>query len=156
MDRFWPLINDKYVVYLGKADTVFIYCNNRISDSAYFQGLKVVSVPKNCVAKSKSLEFYAGSMVFREDALLKLAPIAIDPGMFHRHAMSNTSALTELLRQTARDVHIPTQLPFQFGFWQEYGGYVGLISVGIVLLVVLILFVKWKKQAPPPEHGDSV
>ena len=54
-DRFWPLINDKFVIFLGRADTVFIYCQDRISDSAHFSGLKVLSLPKNCYAKSKYL-----------------------------------------------------------------------------------------------------
>ena len=94
-------------------------------------------------------------MVYREDALLKLAPVAIDQQLFHRATMSNTSALTALLKQTARDVHIPTQLPFAFGFWQIYGGYVGVASLIVVGLVILILFVKWKRQRiPAPE--DSV
>ena len=149
-DKFWPLTNDKFVIYLGKADTVFIYCQNRIFDSAHFQGLKVLSLPKNCHARSKSLEFFAGSMVYREDALLKLAPVTIDPDYFHHAVATNTSLLTSLLKETARDVHIPTQIPFTFGFWQLYGGYVALGCVGLIVGVILVLFVKWKRQPQLP------
>ena len=152
-DRFWPLINDKFVVYLGKPDTVFIYCNDRISDSAHFSGLKIVSVPKNCYAVSKSMEFYAGSMVYREDALLKLAPVTIDANKFHTAVFANTSDLTNLLQETARDVHIPMQLPFQPSPWITWGGYLGAGALALVMLTVLALFVKWKRQPqiPAPE-----
>ena len=149
-DKFWPLINDKFVIFLGKSDTVFIYCKDRIFDSAHFVGLKVLSLPKNCYAKSKSFEFFAGSMVYREDALLKLAPVTIDPESFHQAAAANTTLLTTLLKETARDVHIPTQLPFTFGFWQLYGGYVALGCVGLIVGVILVLFVKWKRQPQLP------
>ena len=145
-DRFWPLINDKFVIFLGQADTVFIYCSGRIFDSAHFVGLKVLSLPKNCYAKSKSFQFYAGSMVYREDALLKLAPVSLDPENFFHAAATNTTQLTALLRETARDVHIPTQLPFTFGFWQLYGGYIALGCLGLIVGVILVLFVKWKRQ----------
>ena len=148
--KFWPLINDKFVIFLGKSDTVFIYCKDRIFDSAHFVGLKVLSLPKNCYAKSKSFEFFAGSMVYREDALLKLAPVTIDPESFHQAAAANTTLLTTLLKETARDVHIPTQLPFTFGFWQLYGGYVALGCVGLIVGVILVLFVKWKRQPQLP------
>ena len=151
-DQFWPLINDKFVIFLGEPDTVFIYCEDRISDSAHFQGLKVLTLPKNCYAKSSSFRFYAGSMVYREDALLKLAPITVDKGLFHSSVLANTSDLTQLLRETARDVHIPTSVPFVMSFWQRFGGYVGLASLGLVGIVILVLFVKWKRQpTSPPE-----
>ena len=145
-DRFWPLINDKFVIFLGQADTFFIYCSGRIFDSAHFVGLKVLSLPKNCYAKSRSFQFYAGSMVYREDALLKLAPVSLDPENFFHAAATNTTQLTALLRETARDVHIPTQLPFTFGFWQLYGGYIALGCLGLIVGVILVLFVKWKRQ----------
>ena len=145
VDRFWPLINDQFVVFLGVPDTVFIYCDGRISDSAHFAGLKVISVPKNCYAKSKSFQFFAGAMVLREDALLKLAPVRVDPSSF-RSSASAPAEVEGLAREAARDVHIPTDLPFSFTFWQLYGGYIGAASLVIIILVVLALFVKWKKQ----------
>ena len=89
-------------------------------------------------------------MVYREDALLKLAPVTIDPESFHQAAAANTTLLTTLLKETARDVHIPTQLPFTFGFWQLYGGYVALGCVGLIVGVILVLFVKWKRQPQLP------
>ena len=145
VDRYWPLINDKFVVFLGRPDTVFIYCNDRISDSAHFSGLKVISVPKNCFPKSNSFQFYAGAMVFQEDALLKLALVQIDPTAF-RSAATVPEGVEELMRDAARDVHIPTDLPFSLTPWQEFGGYIGAASLVVVVMVVLALFVKWKKQ----------
>ena len=154
-DQFWPLINGLLLIivtFLGEPDTVFVYCEDRISDSAHFQGLKVLTLPKNCYAKSSSFRFYAGSMVYREDALLKLAPITVDKGLFHSLVLANTSDLTQLLRETAWDVHTPTSVPFVMSFWQRFGGYVGLASLGLVGIVILVLFVKWKRQpTSPPE-----
>ena len=155
-DRFWPLINDKFAVFLGTPDTVFIFCNDRIADSAHFTGLKVLSLPKNCYAKSKSFQFYAGSMVYREDALLKLAPVRVNEQKFHSSIFANTSDLTRLLKETARDVHIPTQLPFQPSLWQEYAGYVSVASLVIVLGIIGVLFIKWKRQPAFVPPGDDV
>ena len=93
-------------------------------------------------------------MVYREDALLKLAPVDLDPQQFYHAAQGNTSVLTALLRETARDVHIPTQLPFTFGFWQLYGGYIALGCLGLIALVILALFVKWKRQPVIPPRNE--
>ena len=96
-------------------------------------------------------------MVYREDALLKLAPVTIDPARFRTVASGNMSEYTALLRKTARDVHIPTQLPFELTLWQQWGGYIGLASLGIIILVVLLLFVKWKRQpvlSLDPPNGE--
>ena len=84
-------------------------------------------------------------MILQEDALLKLAPIDIDPSTF-RSASAASDALEGLMEEAARDVHIPTDLPFSLTIWQLYGGYIGAVSLVIIIMVVFALFVKWKKQ----------
>ena len=152
-DRFWPLINNKFAVFLGQADTIFIYCKERIVDSAHFVGLKVVTVPENCRAQGRSFQFRAGSRVVEEDALLKLAPVTLEVGDFQGH-FSNSSEVAQLLANTARDVHIPTRLPIPVSVSpvSYYGLWLGAGSVGLVCLTILVLFVKWKRQpvlSPP-------
>ena len=154
-DRFWPLINNKFAIFLGTADTIFIRCRGKIVDSAHFSGLKTVAVPPDCMAEGRSFRFYAGSRVVEEDALLKLAPVSLDPATFRGPHSFNDSQADELLRDSARDVHIPTRVAVIPVHPVTYVGlYCGLAAVGAVGLTVLALFVKWKRQ-PVPESAPA-
>ena len=93
-------------------------------------------------------------MVYREDALLKLAPISVQKDQFHSAVFANTANLTRLLKETARDVHIPTVIPRVTPGWHTNSGYLGLASLFLVFLVVFILFVKWKRQPRLPGGND--
>ena len=146
VDRFWPFINNKFAVFLGTPDTIFVHCSGRIVDSAHFSGLKIVQVPANCYAIGRSYRLQAGSRVVREDALLKLAPVSLNPELFRGHGMFNDSAAEQLLKDTARDVHIPTRIQVPVHPASYVGMVCGAAAVVVVVLVVLVLFVKWKRQ----------
>ena len=131
---------------------IFIYCKERIIDSAHFVGLKIVTVPENCRAHGRSFQFRASARLVEEVALLNLALVTLQVGDFQGHRI-NDSDLAQLLANTARDVHIPTRLPIPVSTVSYYGLWLAAGSVGLVGLTILVLFVKWKRQpvlpAPP-------
>ena len=84
----------------GTADTIEFRCGEKIVDSLYFTGLKLIRVPEGCWAGSAFFNLQAGAMVYSEDALLKLALVTIDTGLLRHHPESNISAMAQLLLDT--------------------------------------------------------
>ena len=145
-----------FLVFHGTADTVEIRCGEKIVDSLYFTGLKLIRVPEGCWAGSAFFNLQAGALVYSEDALLKLAPVTIDTGLLRHHPESNVSAMAQLLLDTGRDIHIhPDVVVPSPSSWAWYAAAAGLVSVFVTLMAFFLLFVKWLRL-PRPLSGEGV
>ena len=123
-----------FLVFQGTVDTIEIRCGEKIVDSLYFTGLKLIRVPEGCWAGSAFFNLQAGAMVYSGAALLKLAPVTIDTGLLRHHPDSNISAMARLLLDTGRNVHVPTDVVVPSpSRWTWYAVAAGLVSVFVTL-----------------------
>ena len=150
VNRFWTFPNNQFLVFHGKSDTVEVSCGSKLVDSSYFAGLQLITLPDNCRAVSSSYELIGSSMVFSDDAVLRLAPVEVNTALLRGHSDSNSSAIARLLREASKDVHIPSDIVVPASPMTTYGGFVSLGCLGLVVVVILLLFVRWFRLPSAP------